>query len=314
MKEFVPGTGHGHGHVHKHVYKSCITESKDQYVLVLQRIEKQQQPNDVDSLDDTLEYLPQCGKIHSDQTFEKNGQTFDYPTWTITNESRFAIRDPMHAKFRGTAFLVLAIINKQTGECVDSIIAISICNIHTLYQVGRIIVPNLYDCQIDQVCAPGIHFFNDFETAYFYQLDPISTKYTGPIKRYYDDGAIQMIGQYKDGTLNGPTMCIDRGLISKGNRSDGVKTGRWIETCQYINMISIKQYDANGNLQERALVRKSDSDHNELTQMVKNTNPGSEEWDKLIQMIQNAKSIRDQDESLGPKFSPNLSPSVRKKY
>jgi len=79
MKEIVPGR----------VYKSCVNASdptnQDQYVLIMQKIEK---PNDVDS----LKYLPDNGMIHPDQTFEKDGQTYIYPQWTITNESRLGIQ------------------------------------------------------------------------------------------------------------------------------------------------------------------------------------------------------------------------------
>jgi hypothetical protein len=243
MKEIVPGR----------VYKSCVSTlyptNHDQYVLIMQKIDK---PDDVDS--DSLKYLPDNDTIYPDRTFEKNGAMFAYPQWTITNESRCGVLDPVHAKFRGTVFKILFIINKQTGQEIQSILAksqFSGDSLITLYEVGKNIFPNCYDCQKDLTCAHGIHFFNDFETAYFYSFRPIikSLKYTGPFKEYCNDGSIYLTVEYKDGELDGPAIEHDTGTTFKGNYSRGLREGEWVRTCVYTNLTEI-QYYKDGELTE----------------------------------------------------------------
>jgi hypothetical protein len=83
----------------------------------------------------------------------------EFPHFTC-NEKRL-VRDKRFAKYRSNAMYVLRIWDLQEKKWKQR------CN-HTwmgqwlVYGVGHVILPFGYEPDIDEVCAPGIHYFQTF--------------------------------------------------------------------------------------------------------------------------------------------------------
>jgi len=93
---------------------------------------------------------------------------------TVTNANRQNVLDSRFAKFRASHLKVLQILDTYSGKNVDEII-------HTwyygeykekgktiVYKVGSIVYPDSFEQDKDEVCAPGIHYFNTLFAAYEY--------------------------------------------------------------------------------------------------------------------------------------------------
>lgn len=175
-------------------YKSCKTKDESQYVVIMERVEKKADDKNPFTINDDGTYNQSTQKIIcSDDPM--------YPMWTITNESREST-DPMHAKFRGTVFKVLLIINKKTGETIDSIVSIAYSLPGTEYTVNQLVFPKSFRCKMRSICAPGIHFFNDFDTAFMYDYR-CPEDFIGVWTEYDDDGKIAHETTYSNGLNNG---------------------------------------------------------------------------------------------------------------
>lgn len=82
---------------------------------------------------------------------------------TCTNEGRGGVIDPKHALFRANQLLVVAIINKQTGEKMLSVYE-KYNEIE--YNVGSIVI-SPFDEDIEKVHGAGIQYHNSPEPALF---------------------------------------------------------------------------------------------------------------------------------------------------
>jgi Family of unknown function (DUF5758)/MORN repeat variant len=143
-----------------------------------------------------------------------------------TNEKRDGVVDPLHAKFRTQKAYVDVIENVETGWEM-----ISDCSIHNslfIYTVGKIIEVDNYDTDINEVCAPGIHYFKTREAAESWWLKYWGCGYeTGLHRAWHENG--QLVEEYtcKDGVFEGLyRRWHEDGKISKeGNYKDGKKEG-----------------------------------------------------------------------------------------
>jgi hypothetical protein len=92
----------------------------------------------------------------------------------ICNESRCSVINKNFAKFRCNGLLVVSIFDLFLKENLYSIIhetKVRSSKICTEYKVGYVVTPNYFDENIENVCAPGIHYFLTYEAARCYDLD-----------------------------------------------------------------------------------------------------------------------------------------------
>ena len=86
---------------------------------------------------------------------------------TICNESRKGIVDPLHAKFRADKLLVVSIEHKLTGNKINRIQNTTYHN-QIWYEVSKEVSVTDYNQDLDEVCAPGIHYFLSRDAAFYY--------------------------------------------------------------------------------------------------------------------------------------------------
>ena len=161
---------------------------------------------------------------------------------TKTNEDRDDVTDKRYAKFRGSEFLVIAIIDKFTGEKRNEV-SNSFNEKILLYKKGEIIRPDYFYEYIDKICAPGIHYFIDHESAFYYGLDKVDD---GEYKRWYENGQLCEQCTYLNGKINGECKSwYDYGQLGKqctyvnGEKNGEYKSwyynGQLWEECTYVN-------------------------------------------------------------------------------
>ena len=107
--------------------------------------------------------------------------------------------DINYAKYRGEEAIVLGIRDKLTGDKKQSIE--SDRDSKFVYEVGKIVKVNNYNPDIEEVCAPGIHFFLSKEAAMYYNFD-IQDNYTGEYKKWDKNGQLWEQRNYVDGKRN----------------------------------------------------------------------------------------------------------------
>jgi hypothetical protein len=85
---------------------------------------------------------------------------------TITNENRNNIPNEQSkpfAKYRGSKFLVKDIFHKfDSTKKVSSISSSNFENILE-YEIGKVIIPDNFDINLEKVCSNGIHYFLKLE-------------------------------------------------------------------------------------------------------------------------------------------------------
>lgn len=204
--------------VQGHTYKSCQTSDRVNYVLIMERV-------------GVIDENEEKSLISSGNTIYPHDS--NYPDQTLTNESRSNSVDPKHAKFRATKFKVLLIINKETGGTIDSINAVftrynNDCKTITTYTVGQFVLPDAFDCFANEVCTYGIHFFNEFDTAFFYD-DYLPYDFTGTWTKHYDDGREERVVEFKNGKKNGLCKMISGDRCDQYNYEDDRRNGQAVE-------------------------------------------------------------------------------------
>ena len=117
---------------------------------------------------------------------------------TETNEKRDNVVDKRYAKYRGSEFLVIAIIYKFTGEKRNEVYNSYYKDKKMLYKQGEIIRVDDFDINLDKICAPGIHYFRDHEAAFYYELDKVDN---GEYKSWYKNGQLRDQYIYLNGKL-----------------------------------------------------------------------------------------------------------------
>jgi hypothetical protein len=155
---------------------------------------------------------------------------------TVTNESRRNVFDPKRAKFRGSKFDVIEIIDlgdMTTKQSVQSSYKHSF-----KYTAGEIVEPDKFNNDMDIVCTNGIHFFIDIETAFFHMdTDDFSRLVrTGKRMGWHDCGQLSYVSEWLDGKHHGRSLlyCPDgtyfeeRVYINGRMRSCCNHQGKWI--------------------------------------------------------------------------------------
>jgi hypothetical protein len=125
---------------------------------------------------------------------------------TLTNEARADIRDENHAKFRGSEFMVMNIINKFDNRKRANTLhssGMSMLLTPILYEIGEIAIPHEYDNDINNVCSCGIHYFKDPESAYYYELYYENSKRNGLYREWHHSGQLAIEYTYTHGYENG---------------------------------------------------------------------------------------------------------------
>jgi hypothetical protein len=151
---------------------------------------------------------------------------------TKTNEARKGLIDSDYAKYRGSEFKVLNIINKyDVTKKVEEINSSHRYNPIT-YRIGEIVKSNFYDENIQEVCSTGIHFFLTFERAYMYENDSERIHiFDGAYKLWEDDGRLIGLRFYKDRKLHGQYRVwnADGTLQITGTYNNGKLDGAYTE-------------------------------------------------------------------------------------
>lgn len=146
----------------------------------------------------------------------------EIPLTAKHNMGRGDIKDKRFAKHRCSEAFVKDIINLTTGESANDAYSIYKGN-HFIYYKGRKVEPDMFEENIDKVCAEGIHFFLDRQRAELYDADIKNGerkewhenghlavkafyknyKLEGEYKEWYENGHLTVKAFYKDGKLEG---------------------------------------------------------------------------------------------------------------
>jgi antitoxin component YwqK of YwqJK toxin-antitoxin module len=119
---------------------------------------------------------------------------------TKTNESRSDIKDPNYAKFRADKLHVVDIVHKITNQITNEIANTAHKEKTIIYKKGEIIEVDDFNKDLDEVCAPGIHYVKSVEAAFYYE---IPDNYNGLCKSWYNNGLLYDKGIFKNGMENG---------------------------------------------------------------------------------------------------------------
>ena len=148
---------------------------------------------------------------------------------TQTNESRAGIVDLRRAKYRGSRFdveQIVDLVDMQPTHIAHSDYALGF-----IYEVGKTVEPQLFDKDLDEVCAHGIHFFIDIETAFYYmglyRRDKVVLQ--GIWKSWYPNGRLDCVYEFVDGKPYGMSYKYnDEGtLIWERRYMDGLRARRY---------------------------------------------------------------------------------------
>jgi hypothetical protein len=111
--------------------------------------------------------------------------------------------DLRHAKHRGSRFDV-----EQIVDLVDMRPTQTAHSDHApafQYKVGETIEPYQFDTDLDKVCAHGIHFYIDIESAFYHMAVYWRNQVVlqGIWKSWYPNGRLHCIGEYANGDPSG---------------------------------------------------------------------------------------------------------------
>lgn len=176
-------------HESKYVFKKCIDEYKNQYLVVLEKISQ-----------------------------------------TRHNESRSNVFNKDRAGFRGSVFKVILIIDIENlnsnldaiRSCYEKIITQvgkdkKINIIYTDYIKGKLVYPDFYDENINNISSNGIHYFKTLDATYYYDIDQ-KRNIDEYCIRFNPSGAKEAEGLYANNNMHGiwiyyslneqPGMCV----------------------------------------------------------------------------------------------------------
>ncbi len=84
-----------------------------------------------------------------------------------SNENRKGVKNAKYAKFRCNGLIVIKIYDLRNQKFINQV-----CNHFQCYKltytVNNLVVPNYYETNMQEICAPGIHYFLTFEQALRY--------------------------------------------------------------------------------------------------------------------------------------------------
>ena len=128
---------------------------------------------------------------------------------SITNENRSNIKNNEYAKYRTNKAHVELIFNKLTLEECQQVEGKFIQKI-TKYMVGKIIVPDSFDLNLDNVCSNGIHYYKNIECAFYHDIEYLIEKenkwnkkiyFKGLIKEWKQNGDLDIVIQFRKNKL-----------------------------------------------------------------------------------------------------------------
>jgi antitoxin component YwqK of YwqJK toxin-antitoxin module len=152
---------------------------------------------------------------------------------TISNEERNDVFDKKYAMFRCNKIKVIEIFNANDPELKKDKIINMYENsenkqlTYTTYEINKIVHPDSYNEDINQVYSNGIHYFKTIDCAYFYEVTPIM--HSGPVTKWHENGRVYLTGKYLNGLEtgkwigfydNGDVRCI-------GEYKNGLENGKW---------------------------------------------------------------------------------------
>jgi antitoxin component YwqK of YwqJK toxin-antitoxin module len=119
------------------------------------------------------------------------------------NESRTDVKNPKYAKFRADRVKVICIFSKLNPNIkINAIENTSYKKRNLTYIVGRYIGVSNYDNNLNNVCAPGIHYYKSVEAAFYHEIT-YNTIYTGKYCVWLDDGSKYAEYNFVDGKQHG---------------------------------------------------------------------------------------------------------------
>jgi antitoxin component YwqK of YwqJK toxin-antitoxin module len=172
---------------------------------------------------------------------------------TVTNENRNNITNKeckLFAKYRGSNFLVKDIFHKfDSIKKVSSILNSNFEN-KLEYKIGKVIIPDDFDINLEEVCSNGIHYFLKLECAFYYSLHEIQN---GEYLSWYDNGQQRKKCTYTDGKLNGEYLgwyengqlykeCIYTNYNLNGEYLEWFINGQQSKKCTYTDGIKNGEY------------------------------------------------------------------------
>jgi antitoxin component YwqK of YwqJK toxin-antitoxin module len=175
---------------------------------------------------------------------------------TITNENRNNIPNEQckqFAKYRGNKFLVKDIFHKfDSTNKVSSISSSNFSQSKLEYEIGKLIIPDYFDTNLEDVCSNGIHYFLKLECAFYYSLKVITN---GEYLSWHDNGQQYVKCTYTDGNLNGEYLkWYENGQQSiKCTYTDGKRNGeylKWYENGQQSEKCTYTDGKKNGEYLE----------------------------------------------------------------
>jgi hypothetical protein len=91
----------------------------------------------------------------------------------ICNESRKSVINKNTAKFRCNGLIVVTIFDLVSQVTVNSITHKTdlIFQRVTHYEVGKVVKPDWFDFELDQICTHGIHYFLTLKAAFGYDIE-----------------------------------------------------------------------------------------------------------------------------------------------
>lgn len=174
-----------------------------------------------------------------------------------TNKNRKNVSKKRTAKHRCSKAMVLEIYDMY-DRFIHYDTAISIHDPNLVYVVGKVIEPNSFDTNLNNIDSTGIHYFLTEKPVY--HMNPESLY--GPREEWYDNGQIKVRKNLKNGNLDGQyERWYDNGnMMTRCTYNDGKNDGlfeSWHENgqeyviCNYKNGILdgiYKEYSKNGTL------------------------------------------------------------------
>jgi hypothetical protein len=87
----------------------------------------------------------------------------------LCNESRKTVINKDFAKFRCNGLIVILIFDIVDNTYISRINHITqINNTKTLYKVGKLVEPDFFDSDLNDICSHGIHYFLTLIAAVYY--------------------------------------------------------------------------------------------------------------------------------------------------
>jgi antitoxin component YwqK of YwqJK toxin-antitoxin module len=149
---------------------------------------------------------------------------------TITNENRNNIPNEQckqFAKYRGNKFFVKDIFHIfDSTKKVSSILSSNFEN-KLEYKIGKVIISDDFDRNLEEACSNGIHYFLKLECAFYYSLEKIQN---GEYLEWHENGQQYKKCTYTDGKLNGEYLSwFSNGQqYTKCTYTDGIKNGDYL--------------------------------------------------------------------------------------